>query len=451
MLMLAGCMAVAQESPYRLECELDPADGLLKANETAKITVKLFKNDKPAIGETLRITTKWETATVKKEDVVFDGNPIVTTYTSDKPGWVYWGYQVLDADKKPIPEPGKQVRQKIKKDLLFEAGAIFDADKIVAVSNRPDDFEQFWKDEMAKVKALPIEAKLTPLELPNKSHKGKIELYSVVINCIGNNPVTGYFAMPVERKDKSLPIIIDFQSKTWSDGSKGVPCHTALKANALAFYMTWHGMETGHPAEWYVEQKKIHYALDFQTDINDNVKWIYHNMFYRVLRTLDYMKTRPEWNGKDLIVRGGSLGGIETIAAAALDADVTMALISVPGSCDYNAMASGRRMPAFGVETAKSIVKKPDVVRTLALHDAISFAPMIKCETYVCTGFADELCFPSNVFSFYNALTLQENVKKFMSTSPYTGHYGTTANTKGDGRIAKGINSVLVSDLYENK
>ena len=58
---------------------------------------------------------------------------------------------------------------------------------------------------------------------------------------------------------------------------------------------------------------------------------------------------------------------------------------------------------------------------------------MIKCEVYVCTGFTDELCPPSNVFAFYNAIPAETN--KTMCTSPFTGHYGTTANPKAAKRL----------------
>ena len=55
---------------------------------------------------------------------------------------------------------------------------------------------------------------------------------------------------------------------------------------------------------------------------------------------------------------------------------------------------------------------------------------MIHCPTFVCTGFVDEVCFPSSVYAFYNALPA--NIKKVMTTNPSTGHYGTTANTAGN-------------------
>ena len=50
-----------------------------------------------------------------------------------------------------------------------------------------------------------------------------------------------------------------------------------------------------------------------------------------------------------------------------------------------------------------------------------------------CTGFADEICTPSNVFTAYNAVP--QGVKKMMYTNPRTGHYGTTRDLNEERRI----------------
>lgn len=49
-------------------------------------------------------------------------------------------------------------------------------------------------------------------------------------------------------------------------------------------------------------------------------------MYLRVLRALDYVKTLPEWDGKNLIVIGSSQCGAQAIVAAALDPQVSLCL-----------------------------------------------------------------------------------------------------------------------------
>ena len=141
---------------------------------------------------------------------------------------------------------------------------------------------------------------------------------------------------------------------------------------------------------------------------------------------------------------GGSLGGIQTIAAAALDRDVTIAVVSVPTGCEYNGYKQGRDAAGHyrGKLGIERIEADPRRALTLAYHDAVNFAPRIQCDIYVCTGFADESCTPSSVFAFYNALPAA--TRKFMSTNPSTGHYGTTRNTAGDERLSEIFRSVTV-------
>ena len=73
----------------------------------------------------------------------------------------------------------------------------------------------------------------------------------------------------------------------------------------------------------------------------------------------------------------------------------------------------------------------------------MNFAKRITCEVYVCTGFADEGCCPSNVFAFYNAIPATTN--KTMTTNPRTGHYGTTKEVKGNARITEIFRNTTIS------
>ena len=66
----------------------------------------------------------------------------------------------------------------------------------------------------------------------------------------------------------------------------------------------------------------------------DPEKAFFNGMVFRVLRAMEYLKSRPEWNGKDLTAEGGSQGGLQTMWAAALDQDVTVAKPGITWCCD---------------------------------------------------------------------------------------------------------------------
>ena len=427
-MMLAASEAIAANGPYFLEATMTPADGIVKRGESVALAYKLQKDGQPAVGEKLRITLKWEGQVVKQETVETTADTAKIEYASDKPGWLYMAFEVLDANGKQVPNPGSQIRQGPKKNLLYEIGAMFEPEGIIAKPSCPKDFEAFWATERKRLQDLPMDAKLTPL--PNAPNADKVDSFAFSINCLGRLPVTGYLSIPKGAAPKSSPILADYLSMVTTDASPNVPAQAALQYHAIAIYVSWHGFETGHEPAWYATQRNLFYKNGGLDTIATNTDWVFHDMYLRVLRALDYMKSRPEWNGKDLIIRGGSLGGIQAIVAAALEPAASLVLINVPTACEFNAAEAGRLSPWVLSGRDPKIMEKKNVAQALAYHDAVNFAPMFHCPTFVCTGFVDEVCFPSSVYAFYNALP--SNIKKVMTTNPATGHYGTTANTAGN-------------------
>ena len=423
----------AKPLDFSADVTLFPKTAILKLGETFKATVLLKKNGTPVVGQKMLVTTKWESEELKNETVVTDGKPLELAYKSDRPGWCYFCIVLLDENGDVIQEPGTGNRQLHKKHLAAEFGALFAPEEIVAVPCIPDDFDAFWAAERQKLNQCGMNATLVPLATESQ-YNGKINLFAISISCLGRAPVTGYLAIPIGADAKSLPAIVDYESHVSDDPPSQMACDVALNAKAICLFVSWHGLETGHPTEWYVQHLKEIFHEDGRENAQDPIKWFYHDMFYRVMRALDYAKSRPEWNGIDLVARGGSLGGIQTLAAAALDKAVTLAIINVPTFCDFNAQASGR-VPQAGFRSPmarKLLLDNPEMLKSVSYHDGVNFARRITCETYVCTGFADETCYPSNVYSMFNALATEN---KTMSTNPFTGHFGTTHNTEGDKRL----------------
>lgn len=434
-------ISVATLTHYSLEVSLDKSDGYYKMGEETVCTARLMKDGKPAVGEKMRCTVKRERDILKQDRFVCNGNAVTIKASMDRPGWLFFGFEILGQDGNPLQGEGV-FKHRMKPTIVGEIGAIYDAEKIKALNSRPADFDEYWASCRAKLDRVPLEPKVTEIEVP-RIFQDKVKCYAVEVKCLGRNPVTGYLAVPVNVKPKSLPACVDYLSMVWQDANRKVAMETASKG-VLALYVSWHGLPTGKTEKEYQEIARTWYEEGGRAGDTDRDTWFGHDMFLRVTRALDFVKSRPEWDGKKLVVRGGSLGGIQTIAAAALDRDVTVAVVSVPASCEYNGYKQGRDAAALyrGKEAIARIEADPRRAVTLAYHDGVNFAPRIKCDIYVCTGFADELCTPSGVFAFYNALPA--GTKKFMSSNPSTGHYGTTRNTAGDKRLQDAFRSVTV-------
>jgi cephalosporin-C deacetylase-like acetyl esterase len=443
-MLISGLLVITSAAifaHYTLDVDLDKSDGFYKVGEETVCTARLMNDGKPAMGEKLRCTVKRERDILRQESFVCDGKPVTVKGSMDRPGWLFFGFEILGQDGKPLQ--GEEVfKHKMKPTIVGEIGAMYDADKIIAIDSRPSDFDAYWASCRAKLDQVPLEPKLTEIAVP-AALQGKVKCYSVEVKCLGRTPVTGYLAVPVSAKPKSLPACVDYLSMVWKDANRRTAMETASKG-VLTLHATWHGLPTGKSDAEYQAIARTWYEEGGKAGDTDRDTWFGHDMFFRVMRALDFIKSRPEWDGKNLVARGGSLGGIQTIAAAALDRDVTVAVVSVPAGCEYNGYKQGRdAAPLYhGKESVARIEADPRRAMTLAYHDGVNFAPRIRCEIYVCTGFADELCTPAGVFAFYNALPA--TTTKFMSTSPKTGHYGTTKNAAGEKRLMDAFRSVTV-------
>ena len=421
------------------QLELSHPEGYYKSGEEVVVTGQLFKGNAPAAEEKLCVTIKWEGRKADYKEFPCDGKPFQVSYKSDKPGWVYFGFTVKGPDGKIIAKPGPKVLQN-KKTCVAEIGAVYDWEQIRTAVEMPEDFQQFWKNNRAQLDQVPFNAKLE--KLPTK--QAGIEVYAVTVDAGVDRPVTGYLAYPSGAKPGTLAAYVTFQSWTRGDANRAF-AERGAKKGLLTLAASWHGLPVGQSKDFY--QKELGPdAFKAKQDINDRDKWIFRGMFMRVMRALDYIKSRPEWDGKTLVVQGGSLGGAQTSIAAALDPQVTTAIISVPCFCEFSADLSGRQrsipVRGYSPQDLDETTRK-----ALNYFDVANLATLIRCEVFFCTGFADEGCTPSTVIAAYN--NLPETTKKSFSSCPTTGHYGTTVNVKGNQWLEKFYQNVKVNTYTE--
>ena len=415
--------------------KLNHDDALYRCGEEVAVTGRLIKAGAAVTEGKLRVITKWEGFEVAQQDIPCDGNSFKVTYTSQKPGWVYFAFQVIGADGKVVDGPAPKAPQG-KKKLVAEIGAMFEPEKIRTAVEMPADFDEFWKGVRTKLDQVPLEPKLEKLD----SGDPKIELYAVSADCGGDRPMTAYLAVPVGAKKKSHPALVNFLSWSSCDASRAAAINNAKKG-MIALSASWHGFPVNQPKEFY--PREIRKGFHATGGIDDRDKWEFRWVYVRVLRALDFIKSRPEWDGKTLIVQGGSLAGAETATAAAFDPAVTTALISVPCFCEFSADLAGRKrsIPVTGAKPSDKARK------ALNYFDVANLATRIKCEVYFCTGYADELCPPSNVIAAYN--NLPAGTKKEFFANPATGHYGTTYDKKAGKRLQELFKGVKVNPYTE--
>ena len=405
--------------------ELNHPEGFYKRGEAIVVTGKLLKKGRPAPGYKLRVTARWESIKpLASKEFPCDGKPFRFTFRSDKPGWVYFTLQVIGPDGKVVRKPGRSVVQRRKTDLVAEIGAMVAAGEIRPAEAMPEDFDEFWRNELDKLARVPMDPRLEKID----SGRPGIDLYTVKIDCGMPQPVTGYLAVPKNAKAKAFPIYLTFLSGVDGDADRSSALKMAQRG-CVAMITTWHGFDVGREPAYYKENCR---KLDkWKSAERGRDAFYYRQMYIRALRAAQYLKTRPEWNGRDFLVGGGSLAGSQAAAVAAFDPQVTIAFIHTTSLCGYNADRVGRKR-SLPFHWQKDAMITPAMRAAVPCYDVAHFASRIKCEVYFCTAFADEVCTPSNVYSAYN--NLPKSTKKHMFTNPRTGHYGTTRDLKAEKR-----------------
>lgn len=347
-----------------------------QAKEPMTFKVQLVEDGKPLAGKTLKwLRTGDDGQTAKGEAVSSEAQPVVITSSTDKPGFVRIEISVFNAD-------GSHAKDDKGHELKFEGGAGVQPEKLESFAE-PADFDAFWQKQKARLAEVPVKAELKEVASKNP----KFATYDVKVDCAGGKPVSGYLTIPKEAKPKSLRAQVSFI------GYSVCGANPEYQDGALVFNVNAHGIENGREPEYYKALSEgALKSYGFNAGENAKPETAYFNgMMLRVMRALEYAKTRPEWNGKELVVSGGSQGGLQSVTAAALDPDVTRCNAFKPWCCDLGGIKLGRLRGW-----------RPDYAEGLGYYDTATMGKRIKCEFYVTSGLGDYVCPPSGVSALFN-------------------------------------------------
>ncbi|MCQ2380642.1 MAG: acetylxylan esterase [Victivallaceae bacterium] len=340
--------------------------------------------------------------------IPLDGKEKVISIKLSKPGFA-WCHATLGNDFGDIAvcSDGKG---KLR-NLTFVSASGAD-EKLIPQHEEPADFDAFWTEQKAELAKVPLKADLK--EVPGRD-PGKYHTYEVSVTCAGPRPVTGYLTIPKDAKKKSLPVVVSFHGY-------GLHRHTTIEPwpGRIRFDINAHGMPLGKPAEFYTEFFKPlrGYAMH---DGADARKCYFHQMAFRVMRALEFARTIPEWNGRDLAVYGGSQGGMQSLWAASLDPHVTFCSVSVPWNCNLGGEKFGLIRPV-----GCDVEYFPD----LRYYDSANHAKRIKCPVDIFrAGLRDTLCPPAAVSRMYYNLSCPKQITWFENNTHFAPEPGTRTFT----------------------
>jgi len=246
---------------------------------------------------------------------------------------------------------------------------------------RPADFDAFWDGKLKALAAIPVDAVVTPTQ----SGVAGVDLYTVKLASVGSH-VQGYLAKPA--KEGKFPALVIYE---WA-GVHALLTKTVTDRAAegwLTFNVDSHDLPPSQSTG--VSQR---YQAIGNTDREPSY---FLNMYLRDSRAIDYIASRPDWDGKTIVVLGTSMGGMQSLVTAGLNPKVTAVIVDEPAGADSNGNLHGRKAGYPGWPSGD-----PKVMQTALYFDTVNFASRIKAPVLAAMGFIDTVVPPVGVWIALN-------------------------------------------------
>lgn len=378
LLTLLPLPSFAADAPKVTFTPLKPT-GIYNVGEKAGWTITVA--DAPSAGQHYAYTLKKNNADViKSGNLDFADGKATVDVTLDEPAMLY--LQVTPpGEKKTLPN-GQPIA----------AGAAVAPTKLQPVTPRPSDFDEFWAAKVKEAQSIPLNPELTPgdAERPN------VDYATLRLDHVNGHHVYAQMAKP--KKEGKFPALLIFQ---WASPPYPLqkPWVTQYAADGwLAVNVEPHDVKPTEPKAYYdaLPQAIKNYNTIGQ---DDREKSYFLQMYLGDYRAIDYVTSRPDWDGKTLVVMGTSMGGQQSLCVAGLHPKVTHLIVDEPAGCDLNAPLHHRQngYPFFPGNN-------PKVMQTALYFDAVNFAPNIHAKSLVAMGFVDNIAPPAGIWTAFNEI-----------------------------------------------
>ena len=283
------------------------------------------------------------------------------------------------------PAPGGPQRRP-----YASVGAAVAPDRLQPSVPRPADFDEFWAYKLKAMRAIPLDPVLTPMA----SDVPGVEVSTVKVTAL-NSHMQGYVVKP--QREGKFPALVTYQGA-------GV---SALRPDGAAARAAEGWLVVDVDSHDKVPNAPTGPASNYQTIGNtDREQSYFLNMYLRDTRAIDYIASRPDWDGKTIVILGTSLGGQQGIVTAALNPDrITALLVNEPSGGDTNGELHGRSA-AYPNWPASD----PKAMQAALYFDTINFASLIKAPTLISMGFIDTVVPPAGVWIALNQIPAPKEV-----------------------------------------
>ncbi|WP_373803733.1 acetylxylan esterase [Bacteroides heparinolyticus] len=392
--VLLSLTAFAENYPYRSDVLWvtvpNHADWLYKTGEEATVEVHFYKYGIPQNGVTVNYELGGDMmpSEIKGTIVLKNGKAVIPMGTMSEPGF-------RDC-RMTATVDGKTYKHHIKVG--------FSPEKIRPYTQIPADFGDFWNKNKAELAKLPL---IYTKELVKEYCTDQMDCYLVKLQVNERGQaIYGYLFYPKHAKEASCPVVLCPPGAGIKTIKEPLRHKYYAEHGCIRFEIEIHGLNPKMPTEDFKDisnafNGKENGYLNNGLDNRDN--YYMKRVYMACIRSIDLLVSLPEWDGRNVVVQGGSQGGALALVAAGLDPRVTACIANHPALSDMAGYMAGRAggYPHFfrvaGMDT-------PDKLNTMAYYDVVNFARSIKVPTRMTWGYNDDVCPPTTSYAVYNVL-----------------------------------------------
>ncbi|MEL6864246.1 MAG: GEVED domain-containing protein [Bacteroidota bacterium] len=289
-----------------------------------------------------------------------------------------------------LDQPDAVVISLTQNGQTVKAGAVFSPFAIQSLEEEPADFDAFWDNAKAELAAIPADPELDLISTSAYS-----STYSLSLGNIDGRRVYGYISIP--SGTGPFPAIITLPA-AGSLANITVPEATIAElGGAISVSISIHNSP---PDE---EDPSAFQPDDYDTPDGN----YYKQALLGIVRTIDYLFSRPDFDGENLGLTGVSQGGGLALMAAGLDDRVRLVVESNAALCRYSAFKyqSASSFPFYLWRSQNEVGDPAHFEATLSAtkyYDAVFFARRFDGPSYHIIGYEDDICPPATVFAAYN-------------------------------------------------
>lgn len=378
------------------------ADSYYKLGQHASLRIVAHEGGVPVNGVVVKYWTGPEMFLQEHADstVFVNGEAVINIGTMTEPGFMACKYEfVLD---------GKKYR-----DLYKVA---FDPEQIRTFTEMPSDFSTFWKKALKSARAVDFQPEY--FDVPDASNN-EMKTSLVRLRVGKDKWIYGYLTRPLDGKQHPVVLV-----PPGAGSSKIFPSDYFPKHGMIYMKIEIHGNDPRLPDAEYATVCKAASEGYERRDISEKDSYYYKNVYVGCARAVDFLCSLPDWDGKNVIVTGGSQGGALTLITAALNEKVTMCAPFYPALCDLQGFRHDRAggWPKFFsryYNNGSVGVSEEKASETLSYFDVVNFARTVKVPVFMSWGYSDDTCSPTSVWAAWNEIL----APKEKDITPTSGHW----------------------------